>query len=404
MGKRDCDIAIVGGGLSGGLIALAIATLRPELTVRLLEGGPRIGGNHRWSWFESDLSAAGVELMRGFRKTEWEDGYDVRFPGHSRTLGSAYRSLASEDFAARLARDLPEGTVTTGKEAARVEAGKITLRDGSAIAARTVIDCRGFSTSGDLTGGWQVFMGRHVRTAQPHGVSRPVIMDATVDQVAPAGNGGAYRFVYVLPLGAHDLFVEDTYYADEPQLDRSALSGRIDGYLRANRWDGEPVGFETGVLPVITGGDFRAFQAAHRIEGVAMAGARGGFVHPLTSYTLPMAVETALSIAHDADLPADQLAAKLEADARRHWAKTRFYRMLGRMLFAAARPEERYLVFERFYRLSEPLIERFYAARSTLMDKARILTGKPPVPIVRAIKALATRAPQLLDPARKEKS
>ena len=47
----------------------------------------------------------------------------------------------------------------------------------------------------------------------------------------PSGNGGAYRFVYVLPLGAHEVFVEDTYYADSPVLDRSALSGRIDQYI-----------------------------------------------------------------------------------------------------------------------------------------------------------------------------
>ncbi|MBU1755563.1 MAG: lycopene cyclase family protein, partial [Alphaproteobacteria bacterium] len=45
-------------------------------------------------------------------------------------------------------------------------------------------------------------------------------------------------------------------------------------------------------------------------------------------------------------------------------------------------------IFERFYRLPEPLIERFYAARSTRLDQLRTLTGKPPVPIPRAIAAL----------------
>ncbi len=97
---RDCDIAIVGGGLSGGLITLALARLRPELSVRLIEGGAQPGGNHRWSWFATDLSPAGNALMAGFRKTEWSEGYEVRFPGHSRRLEAGYRSLASADFAA----------------------------------------------------------------------------------------------------------------------------------------------------------------------------------------------------------------------------------------------------------------------------------------------------------------
>lgn len=399
---RDCDIAIVGGGLSGGLIALALARHRPELSVRLIEGGAQAGGNHRWSWFTTDLSPAGNALLAGFRKTEWNEGYDIRFPAHSRHLETGYRSLASSEFAAALGRELAPGTLLTGKEAVQVAADEVSLSDGSRIKARSVIDCRGFALTSDLEGGWQIFMGRHIRTPEPHGITRPLVMDGTVDQLAPAGNGGAYRFVYILPLGAHDIFVEDTYYADAPTLDRNALSGRIDQYCRAAGIKGDPVGFETGVLPVITGGDFAAFQRAHRIQGVAVAGARGGFVHPLTSYTLPIAVEVALAIAADADLPGEQLAAKLEARARRHWRAMRFYRALGRMLFAGAAPCHRYRIFERFYRLREPLIERFYAGNSTLLDRARLLIGRPPIPIHRGISALLSHSPPLSPPNPKD--
>ena len=58
------------------------------------------------------------------------------------------------------------------------------------------------------------------------------------------------------------------------------------------------------------------------------------------------------------------------------------------MLFRAARPGERYRVLERFYGLSEPLIGRFYAANLTGMDKLRILSGKPPVPVGAALRCL----------------
>ena len=53
-------------------------------------------------------------------------------------------------------------------------------------------------------------------------------------------------------------------------------------------------------------------------------------------------------------------------------------------------------MFERFYRLPEPLIERFYAARSTRFDKLRILSGKPPVPISRAVTALLGKGAPLV--------
>ncbi|WP_137679916.1 lycopene beta-cyclase CrtY [Aurantiacibacter suaedae] len=398
MTGQTFDIAIVGGGLAGGLIALAVTQARPDLALRLIEAGAQPGGNHRWSWFASDLPAGGEALLAPFKKTVWNDGYDVRFPDHRRHLASRYCSLASEDFAATLARELPAGAILAGAEAAALDAGGVTLEDGQRIDARAVIDCRGFAPTANLSGGWQVFMGRHLRVSRPHGLTAPVIMDATVAQL------GGYRFVYVLPLGERELFIEDTYYEDEPTLDHAALSSRLDDYERMQGWEGEILGSETGVLPVITGGDFSAFQAEQRIAGVSMAGARGGFVHPLTSYTLPFAVGTALAVAAEADLPGEQLAARIEERAREHWQAMGFYRLLGRMLFGAAHPQERYRVFERFYRLSEGLIERFYAGRSTIADRARVLAGKPPVPISRAVAALTRPAPPLAAPQHEDYS
>jgi lycopene beta-cyclase len=58
------------------------------------------------------------------------------------------------------------------------------------------------------------------------------------------------------------------------------------------------------------------------------------------------------------------------------------------MLFMAAEPERRHLVLERFYKLPAPLIERFYAGRTSAPDIFRILVGKPPVPIHRALACL----------------
>jgi lycopene beta-cyclase len=382
MNGRMIDVAIAGGGLAGGLLALALHRARPELRLALVEAGETLGGNHRWSWFESDLQQEGAALLAGFRTASWQ-GYGVRFPAYRRALETRYHSLASADFDAALRRDLPPDAVRTRCAVDALDARGIDLESGERIVARAVIDCRGIESPAALHGGWQVFMGRTLETPEPHGVERPTIMDATIDQ------HGAYRFVYVLPTGAHELFVEDTYYADSPVLDRGSLSGRLDQYCAAHGWGGRISGGETGILPVITGGDFGAFQRSQRIDGVAAAGVRGGFVHPLTSYSLPFAVETALAIAAEADLTGPQLAAMIEDRARRHWRQTRFYRRLGRMLFGAAPPEQRYRVFERFYRLPRPTIERFYAARATRLDRARILCGRPPVPVLGAIAALA---------------
>ena len=100
MSGRKLDIVIAGGGLAGGLIALAIARARPDLAFALVEQDAALGGNHRWSWFASDLPPGSEALLADVRKTGWDAGYDVRFPAHDRTLSTPcllYTSDAADE-------------------------------------------------------------------------------------------------------------------------------------------------------------------------------------------------------------------------------------------------------------------------------------------------------------------
>jgi lycopene beta-cyclase len=103
-------------------------------------------------------------------------------------------------------------------------------------------------------------------------------------------------------------------------------------------------------------------------------------------------VRTASLIADSTDLSGAALHELTHGLAQSTWRRRGFYRMLDKMLFKAAEPAERYRVLERFYRLDPRLIGRFYAGRSTMTDKARVLMGKPPVPIGRAIEAITGTA------------
>jgi len=390
MAAGQTDIAIVGGGLSGGLIALALVARRPDLRLALIERGERLGGNHVWSFFASDLPAGGEALVAPLVAARWDDGYDVRFPAFSRHLPTGYRSITSARFDERLRAALPPQAVIRG-EAAAVRAGEVALADGRTIRAGAVIDARGAQGLPHLVGGWQKFVGRMLRTEEPHGLARPLVMDAAVAQV------DGYRFVYALPFTADTVFVEDTYYSDGPELDVGALRGRIDDWATVRGWRvAEVLSEETGVLPVVAGGDFAAFRAAMEADagnGAALAGVRAGLFQPLTSYSLPDALRFALMIAGHGDLSGTGLAAASRAWAERHWRRAAFYRMLAAMLLGAALPGERWRVMQRFYRLPTGLVERFYAGGSTMTDKARILAGKPPVPLGAALRALTGGAP-----------
>lgn len=117
---------------------------------------------------------------------------------------------------------------------------------------------------------------------------------------------------------------------------------------------------------------------------------RAALFHPTTGYSLPDAARTAELVAAAPALRGAALAPALEAHSRATWRRRTFYRGLNRMLFIAAAPAQRRDVLQRFYRLPQPLVERFYADRLTMADKARVLTGRPPIPMGRAFAALRT--------------
>ena len=383
MAARDMietDLLIVGGGLAGGLIALALARLRPDIAVTIVEGDARLGGNHVWSFFDGDVAAGDRWLVDSLISHRWP-AYDVAFPAHRRTIAQAYHAIESERFDAALRAAVPPARIVRA-EAVAVAPDRVVLADQSVLRARGVIDTRGAGDLATLDAGWQKFVGRLLAVEGGHGIERPVVMDATVAQI------DGYRFVYLLPFDATHIFVEDTYYSDSPVLDRAAIVARIDAYAAARGWRVAGCSREeTGVLPVIVKGDFDAYWASTGAD-VAKAGARAGLFHATTGYSLPDAVRLAIRIAGLADFSGAGLAQATWEHARVAWRGRGFYRLLDTMLFRAAGPDERYRIMERFYRLDPSLIGRFYAARSTRLDKLRIVLGKPPIPIPRALGAI----------------
>lgn len=380
----DYDLILAGGGLANSLIAWRLRAERPGLRILVLEQGKRLGGNHTWSFHETDLDAAQLRWIAPLITHRWPR-YDVKFPELARTLDGAYASIASHDLAHTIAPALG-AALRTGVWIDDITPTSVRLAGGETLHAHAVIDGRGMRASSHLALGYQTFLGQELRLDAAHGLTAPVIMDAGVAQQ------GGYRFVYLLPFGPDRVLVEDTHYVDSAGWEPERLRANIAAYVQARGWRVRDIlREEQGSLPIVLAGDFERYW--DQLQGQPSAGLRAGLFHPTTGYSLPHAVRLAERIAGLADLSAPSLFAAIRGEARRAWNQQRFFRMLNRMLFLAGSPDHRWRVMQRFYRLPAPLIARFYAGRLNLTDKARLLTGKPPVPVMEAFVAVRKTHP-----------
>jgi len=348
-------------------MVLALRAHQPGATIALFEREDRLGGNHTWCFHSGDISIAAKRWIAPLVSHRWP-GYDVNFPGFTRTIEDPYSCILPErlDVAVEAALAPPNGILLRSAEVSEVAPTRVELTDGRSVDARLVIDARGPDSQSADGAGFQKFVGRELEFEQPHGLEHPVLMDATVDQT------DGYRFFYLLPFGPNQLLVEDTRFTSEPDLDPDEYRREIEAYCSGRGWKITTTGREeTGILPMPWEG-----STPEPSGGVLRAGYRGGWFHPGTGYSLPVAARLAETVA---GLDADQVREDGLRDFWEEHERQRGYcQFLNRLLFRWYPPEMRWHIFARFYRLAEPLIRRFYAMQLQVSDQARLLVGRPP--------------------------
>ena len=393
MSENSADLIIVGAGLAGLMTAWRCLDLHPELSILVIETSDKIAGDHTWSFNRSDIIEPLQDWIKPFIAYQW-DKYDVKFPMRERQLDIPYCTGNSETLRRCVQPHIESGRLSLmlKTKARGLTASTVSLPDRKILKAKCVLDARGYKANDKKVLGYQKFVGRTIKTKEPHGLTYPIIMDATVEQL------GGYRFVYCLPFTDTEILVEDTYYTDGFELSENELAARVDDYINAKGWgEHELLRQEKGVLPITLAVD--ASYGENVTEGEnkpVQLGMTGGYYHAVTGYSLPEAVKSAAIVSdmiakHRPDY-AEAILHEMIYHKRDHYREERFMRLLNRMLFRASKPENRYQVLERFYGLNEGLIARFYRNCLSKKDKLRILIGKPPVPVSKALYNFSEKA------------
>lgn len=373
MNQYDC--IIVGGGLAGSLLFYGLKSIHPAAKILLIEKNSTLAGNHTWCFHEADISWSKHQWIRDLISRSW-DQYEVIFPRYQRTLRSAYHAIQSEKLHQFLSTRYSD-SILLNLEILSLSKNQVELSSGQVIHAPCVVDARGWREISGPVCGYQKFVGLDLKLKKPHALEGVRLKDVTVKQI------DGYRFVYVLPWSSDQILIEDTYYSNSSQLDVKEIKQRILAYAQKENWEVEEVlREESGCLPLVS--------STQKVEdeGPVVLGARSGEYQPVTGYTFPQTFqrieELLLQQEFDTELWKKKLWSVGQQDKRQRF----YFHFLNKMLFYAADPDNRYKVLERFYRLPQGLIERFYRGKLSVGDQLRILIGKPPVPIGKAIKSI----------------
>lgn len=380
------DVVCVGAGLANALVALYLRRHRPALRVVVLEREPAPCGNHTWCFHSGDIGLDDFQFLKRTVAKSWP-AYRVRFPAYERRIAGGYHAIRSSDLALRLREELGDD-LWTNATVVDVENGHVRLADGRSLAATIVLDGSGPPPCRQGVVAYQKFLGVELELEEAHGLREPVLMDADLPQV------DGYRFFYLLPWDERRVLVEDTRYSDDPSIDVLEFRKAIQRYAAERGWRvAKELRDETAALPLPLVDNFRREPARAGAFPVGMA---AGVFHPTTGYSLPDAVGVARRLAL---LPRWDTGAirTVMQELRGEMRRRRFFRFLNRMLFRGAPPAQRYRILERFYRLPAPLIERFYRAELRWSDIARILAGKPPIPVLEALRCLSERSVEIHD-------
>jgi lycopene beta-cyclase len=361
-GRRN-GIVIAGGGLAACLAALAMARLRPDVPLLIVEEGATFGGEGYRSFADAELGRDGAALIGPLALERWP-GFYVAFPGFSRKLRIEWAGFAAADLHRTMVETLDAKQYRLGTRVVAVREDALVLDGGETIKAEGAIDARGTASLSMLDLIHEARLERDCLFEAPHRVDRPVLVDATI------GQAGGLRFMQCVPLSEERLIVADVCISERGQPDDRA-GARLDAYLAARGWRQRRAAPEQArVRPLPAGGDFAAFW---RLGGarVAKLGLRGGFVNPATGRTIADAVRNALLLAGQRDFSGPALHDLFEAEAKAAWKKREPQRAVSAALARAA-PEARRALIERLYRLEPGLISRLQADRLGLIDRMRL--------------------------------
>ena len=249
----DSDpILLVGAGLTGSLVALALMKWRPDVEFVLIEQAQRFGGGPILPFFLSSVPLANGPLVDPLIVRKWS-GYHVAGPGFNTMSAGRTAYLVPEQIHAEIVQTVPAHRCLLGRKAVSLDGGTVTLADGWLLRGSVVLDMRGDAERRQSGTAWRQTISRLLRFSEPHNLVRPILADATFPE-------SEWTFLQYCPVDPLTLLVQYIGYSHDPQMrsiDRIAVESEggqlFEETVHIERLLGDPspASADGGIAPIL---------------------------------------------------------------------------------------------------------------------------------------------------------
>ncbi|MFI4846806.1 MAG: lycopene beta-cyclase CrtY [Candidatus Makana argininalis] len=362
--KSYFNIILIGLGLSNGLIAIRLKQYFPDIDILIIEKNININSNKTWSFHFNKNFLIKNNWLFPLIDYFWPK-YIVNFNNYRRIINKEYLTITSYKFY-KLIKKYFKKNILFKYVVSILSDHSLKLNNHNILNSDIIIDGRGYKKSNKIKSYFQYFFGQEFKILNyNNNIKNPIIINNIINYKY------GYRFLYILPISKYNIFIEDTIYLNNFNLNINISNDNILRYLKKNKFVIKNIlREEKGIIPIYIYNNFNFFIKKIKIP---CSGLRAGLLNNTTGYSFQYSVFLSDKISKINKFTSSYLNKLIIHISYKIWNRNIFLRILNSIFFIKNLNFKKQYLIKNFYKLSDNLINKFYLCKLNLLEKIKII-------------------------------